>query len=591
MKLLAAAAVLCLATGAAGLGAAPSHPPAPAPAAEPTYFESVDVEVVSVEAFVTDRKGRPVTGLRKEDFAVREDGKPVEVTHFFAASEEAPRDAAPAAAAPPSAAPEPHPGAEPPADQRLDLALFIDDRNLTSANRNRILRELRSYFSSGLGPADRVMVASYDGSLRIMQEPTADRAALEAILDKASSVSARGVERSQDLRRLLLEIDRVQVPPPQGTGRGGNQDREISAGQTTEVYAGLRLYAQQRYDEVRATLATLSHFVDSMAGLPGRKALLYLSGGLPLRPAAAVFEAFESRLGRLARERGLEMSGMVGRDLDASPLLQQFVERASADRVTVYALSAPDEVGSLGADSPGLSAWTPALAGTESFDRDQSMRDIAGQTGGRAALNPAEPRGLLERMRRDLATYYSLGYTPPHPHDGKTHLIEVRTRDRSLTVRHRRAYHDLPAAERTRNRTVSALLFGVTENPLGVGLELGRESRDAKGQMQVELTVTVPISNLALVPRDGFHVGSLVIYIGARDGAGRTSQLTRVNLPVRIPNQQLLTVLNQNAAFSTTLQVRDETTILAVGVRDEVGQADSTVRTTYVPGRAPSLGK
>jgi VWFA-related protein len=40
------------------------------------------VELINVTATVTDRAGRFAAGLRKEDFAVYEDDKPVEVTHF-----------------------------------------------------------------------------------------------------------------------------------------------------------------------------------------------------------------------------------------------------------------------------------------------------------------------------------------------------------------------------------------------------------------------------------------------------------------------------------------------------------------------------
>lgn len=42
------------------------------------------VELINVTATVTDRSGRFVSGLRREDFRVFEDGAPVEVTHFSA---------------------------------------------------------------------------------------------------------------------------------------------------------------------------------------------------------------------------------------------------------------------------------------------------------------------------------------------------------------------------------------------------------------------------------------------------------------------------------------------------------------------------
>ena len=42
------------------------------------------VELINVTATVTDRSGRFYSRLRKEDFLVYEDNKPVEVTHFSA---------------------------------------------------------------------------------------------------------------------------------------------------------------------------------------------------------------------------------------------------------------------------------------------------------------------------------------------------------------------------------------------------------------------------------------------------------------------------------------------------------------------------
>src|SRR5688500_5203049 len=63
--------------------AAGAAPPA-APPADDAFGESVDVNVVNVEVYVTDKQGRPVTGLRREDFDLLEDGKKVEVTNFEA---------------------------------------------------------------------------------------------------------------------------------------------------------------------------------------------------------------------------------------------------------------------------------------------------------------------------------------------------------------------------------------------------------------------------------------------------------------------------------------------------------------------------
>src|SRR3954467_2572202 len=57
--------------------ASPQTQSTPAPLAV-----SVDVKVINVDVSVTDGKGKPVSGLTKDDFEVLEDGQPQTVTNF-----------------------------------------------------------------------------------------------------------------------------------------------------------------------------------------------------------------------------------------------------------------------------------------------------------------------------------------------------------------------------------------------------------------------------------------------------------------------------------------------------------------------------
>jgi Ca-activated chloride channel family protein len=52
---------------------------------EPPYRVRVDVPLVSIEAFVDDVTGKPVTNLKREDFIILEDGQPREITNFSSA--------------------------------------------------------------------------------------------------------------------------------------------------------------------------------------------------------------------------------------------------------------------------------------------------------------------------------------------------------------------------------------------------------------------------------------------------------------------------------------------------------------------------
>ena len=64
-------------------GPAATPPPSP----EGDFFESIDVNVVNVDVYVTDKKGNRIHGLKKEDFELYEDKKLVAITNFYAVEE------------------------------------------------------------------------------------------------------------------------------------------------------------------------------------------------------------------------------------------------------------------------------------------------------------------------------------------------------------------------------------------------------------------------------------------------------------------------------------------------------------------------
>src|SRR4051794_31938448 len=43
----------------------------------------IDVRIINVDVVVTDRKGVPVKGLKKEDFELYENGRPVALSNFY----------------------------------------------------------------------------------------------------------------------------------------------------------------------------------------------------------------------------------------------------------------------------------------------------------------------------------------------------------------------------------------------------------------------------------------------------------------------------------------------------------------------------
>lgn len=571
---------LGLALAALAAGLLPG--PAPAQDSEQTFFESIDVNVVNVEVYVTGRDGRRVQGLARDDFQVLEDGKPVEISNFYAVSEGRVSQAAPEGPGGPegddeAGAPVPAIAAATPADQRLYLAIFLDNRSLLPASRNHVLKSIQE-FVTRLRPGDRILIAAYDGSVRVRQGLTNDPATLSAALEEMARVAPGGVTRNTERRRLLAEIDAAYP-----VGEGGESQRDQAAVVLAEqLYNNIRQYGTQVSEENRLALMHLREFVDSLAGLQGRKALLYVSGGFSLRPIQSFMQAWEMKFGALSDLVGY--SAFDGTRDDMTPKLQELIEHANSNRITFYSLGSTPELAGVSAESGRSDMYDSNMEAMDRTAMQSSLLMIADGTGGLASVDAATTP-MLDRMRQDFETYYSLGYVPQKGRDGRRRKVEVKVRDRSLVVRHRDAHRERTMPERMTSRTLSALLLGEEDNPLEVALELGKEKKNDKGQYELEVLVKFPLANLVLVPQDKFHEGKLSLFIGARDSHGRSSPIQQIAVPIRVPNDQLLTALGQVGAYRMTMLLRPEPHTVAVAVRDELGNADSTARAEYIPGQ------
>ncbi len=551
-----------------------------------TFFESIDVKVINLEAFVTDRQGRRVSGLTRDDFEVLEDGKPVELSNFFAVN--AGRSETPASEPAPEAAPASEgtkePAGELPPEQRLHLAIVVDDLTLAPQSRNRLLQSIEKDVLPRLRPDDFVMVAVIDGgSVRIAQGLTIVPDQIRKALDEATRSAPQGSARMMDKREILSRIDSVGLQMPGGESQAADLNKSI----IQQLYYDLQSYATQRAMEARASLAALGAFVDSLSGLPGRKAVLYVGGGLSVRPGQALFEAWQSKFGTDARRMGTDItiSSFDGLREDLSKDFQDLIEHSNANRVTFYMLGALEELSGVAADTRTSGNWGTTLENLEKANLQVSLEQIAGGTGGLAGVDLIDPRSLFNRMREDFDSYYSLGYVPARARDGKNRKIVVRIRGRQdLEVRSREGRRDQTNRERMTDRTLAALVLDPGANSLELAVDVIGEKSE-KDQYLVDVLVKFPLAKLVLLPRERFHEGQVTLFVGARDSRGRLSPIQEIAVPIRVPNDQLLTALGQTAAYKTTLRLRSDAHIIGVSIRDELGNADSAIAVPYTPGK------
>ncbi len=166
----------------------------------PSFGEAIDVRVVNVEAVVTDRDGKLVTGLKPGDFRLRVDGKEVPIEYFSEVHD------GQALAAPAAAPAEGKPAAEARVQGLAEGAVgtyylvFIDDYFSIAPNRDQVLKGLKADLGR-LGPDDRMAIVAYDGGrLAMLSNWSGSQADLGRAFDQAMTRKARGFDRIAERR-------------------------------------------------------------------------------------------------------------------------------------------------------------------------------------------------------------------------------------------------------------------------------------------------------------------------------------------------------------------------------------------------------
>jgi VWFA-related protein len=556
--------------GKKAAAAAPSDPNA--------FVETVNVGVVNVDVYVTDKKGNPVTGLTQGDFQLFENGRPIEITNFYAVSSgkatTPPAEVAAAAAAPPAP---PEAGAPPPGvqdldkvqtpeEQRLRLVVYIDNYNLQPFDRNRVMRELRAFIGQKLGRDDQLMLITYDRELHVRRTFTSDPSLIAAAMLDLEKISAQGVHQQSDRRDFLQKIADSQS--------------------VTEADNYAYTYAQSTFNDLSFSIDGLKKMIDSMAGMPGRKAVVYVSDGLPMIAGQDVFYAVQNKYstGSTSMTQTLEF--------DVSHRLEELAAQANANRTTFYTIDAAGlrsyEGTSAANQGPGASApgMSQLVDSVNISNLQSTLQLLAEKTGGVAIINTNVVTPQLDRIARDFNTYYSLGYTPPHFGDGRYYKIEVKVKGRKdLQIRHREGYRDKSTESRMNDGTLAALNFPFEENPLGVGLEFGQPRPRDDGFFLVPVMVHIPIGKLALIPHEKTDDARVRLFIAAMDTEGGVSDVQQSPVPISVPKAEVAAAQGKQFVYSVTLLMRGGSQRVAIGVRDDFGAQASFLSRGVTVGR------
>ena len=240
--------------------------PAEPPAQQPPPVFPVDVRLVAVPVFVTDKDGRGVPGLTEQDFEVEDGGRSVTIAGFLAVDAGAP-------SAPPAGSVSPRLIA---ASRRQFLLLF-DLAFSSPAGTLKARKAALELLETWPQPGDLVSAAKFGpGGVEVLVGFTPDRAQVARAV--ATMGSAEGA-RVRDPLGLAYDLGFTPTDP---SGKWGLQLAE--GGKDPDFYRDMvmmqarseRNAYRQRVVGYVGDLQRLAQLLDSVQG---RKQVILLSGG------------------------------------------------------------------------------------------------------------------------------------------------------------------------------------------------------------------------------------------------------------------------------------------------------------------------
>jgi len=487
-----------------------------APVAADTF--RMNARTVVEDVVVLDKNGAAVPSLRKEDFQIFEDGKPQAISFFEANFADTGPAATPVPLPPntftnvPTVAP----------NQSINV-LLMDALNTPSSDQMYVHLQMVKYLAS-LPPGVRIGVFMLSERLRMIQGVTQDSNVLREAIAKFASKPAPSdllpsAAQTEAQNSLVSSMKQME------SDSQGSQLSPAQTSQLTDSADALRGFLEQESrveDNARLlfTLDSLQVLARYLAGIPGRKNLIWFVGDIPYCSP------------------------------DKCPYSDTYHETQmmlAAARVSVY------PIGAKGAEAPGDASDNSSAQSTNASDllaaqnaafaadnKDRGFRHInmdtwAEETGGKAHY---DTNGLKDALADDVESgsrYYTLAYVPKDTkNEGRERKIDVKVAGGTYKLYYRRSY-----LEQTQKQ-IKVTKSAPVDDPLRPLMDRGLPSAtEIPFRLKV---VPSPVQPGAGSPRAG-------------ENAQLSGNLTRYIIGFQLPADSLSLVPDEDGARRRPLEV------------------------------------
>ena len=480
------AGVVCLLFGAASGRSQSTSSQQPTP----SQALRVTSRLVQVNVVVR-RKGAPVTGLTKDDFAILDQNRPQQIAHF---SEQTYEPAAVPRAA--SAAPQSNvifsnrfeaSGGIPSSVTIILLDALNTPRQQMANARAEIAKFLKQ-----LRPQDRVALYGLSTDLFILHNFTHDAGSLLTALERSKN--------TQIYQPSASEIE------PSNTG-SDNIDAFMDSAEKHSADI-------QTINRAEMTANVMAAIANSVVNIPGRKNLVWVSGSFPFQIGTGTIADDPTPNGSVASSGGISPNNSNAPGPNNSVQFRTFQKEleAASDAVNNanLAIYPVDARGLLGAANVSADVRTPMPTSSSAAARSRrpvassqatpprenfnTMIELADRTGGRAFYNSNDIENSLRQAVDDSRDSYVLDFYPADTQwDGSFHTIKVEVNRPGVEVRFRKGYFAIPDASvdplRTEQMMQDAMSSPFQDTDLGLQVEAHPGTASSTRQISVRIGI------------------------------------------------------------------------------------------------------
>jgi VWFA-related protein len=527
----------------------------------------VTSNLVNVDVMVKDKKGKPITDLKADDFVLSENGTKQNIEFFDSTLAGGPGPSQPSSITAVTGPPPPK------GLPRNIIAMVLDGQTTEGANLKHVRDGMTKYIRERITESDSVGLFAISGSLQLLQSFTQDKAKLISAVEHADGIStgSKTAEQAGNNEAMATLRDKLAAGPPTGgvveTPAGGSALAQAMIWRRVlEQYIQLRssLATQQS----RPVLAGLAAICEGLRAFPGKKTLVVFSQGF-VAPQSLDWQV-QSTIDIANRANVaiyiIDSSGLTG----GTPQSGALVPGGALSGISA-AVSQENRI------RAGAGESVFDISRQEGLNRQQDLLyRISGDTGGQFIKNTNDIAAGLERIDEEVRSRYTLAYrSTDAKFDGSFRKVKIEVRRPDAKVMARPGYYAIPPTQvvpfSPEDKKLLANFETMAAHPtLPLSLQLV-PFRTQPGSYIVPLSFEIPPAAVEF-GRKGDKQQMQLDVLGLVRAEGDDKILSRLggNFDVELTAQQYESILTDKIFYRQDMQLEAGSYVIDLVVKDRI---------------------